>query len=306
MWTKNIVLKSGLNEVKATDYSERYIKTTGKKLWMITDENNIPIQIVEKVTSSWYLDIVNTEDKYNIYFSGESMLSWTWKTLKWAVWWRWLVWYWSFDEIIDNSFIDYSENAATWIISWWVSLWTWQSWKSAVFDWVDWEFYVDLIKNIWWNSSSPHTISAWIKPNSISSWTDNSLREWVLVLWNIDLNNLWETWPWTHHWLIWWVDWPTQFWIWDWPQEAPGITASVWQNIIVTFDWNKIKSYVNWNINKIKSREVNNTEMNIKDSHLYIWKNISNSFYWWEIDELRIYNRALSEKEIKLIYEMDK
>ncbi|MDQ7022793.1 MAG: prepilin-type N-terminal cleavage/methylation domain-containing protein [Candidatus Gracilibacteria bacterium] len=196
------IVALNLNKVGAIDYSDRKAFVKGKKLGIITDEFNTPIQEVEAVTSSGYLDIVNTDEIYNIYFSGESLLTGTGKTLKGAVGGRGLVGYWSFDEIVDNSFVDYSENSATGTITGGVTLTSGQSGKSAVFDGTDGEFYVDLIKNIGGNSSAPHTISAWIKPDSIPGGTDNSTRQWILLLGNIDLDNISSTGPGTHHWLI--------------------------------------------------------------------------------------------------------
>ena len=290
------------------DYSNRFLTVFWDKLWIIVDENNTPIQDVASIILDSYLDIVTTNNLYNIHFSDISTLSWTWKTLKWAVWWRGLVWYWSFDEIIDNSFLDYSENSAIWTMSWWVSLWIWQSWNSAVFDWIDWEFYVDLIKNIWWNSSGPHTISAWIKPSNISSCEDNSCREWILLLWNYDIDYINETWPWTHHWLIWWRDWIWQFWIWNWSQKVPDLSIWTWQQVIMVFDWENMKWYLNWNLINDNSSEVKDTYMNIKDSHLFLWRKniVGETYYEWEMDELRIYNRVLSWEEVRLLYNLDK
>ena len=293
---------------QAIDYSERIPKSQWKKLGVLTDSDNTPIQDVSTITSNWFLDLVTTTEEYNAIFSDTSILTGTWKTLRsWVSGW-WLVWYWSFDEIVDNSFVDYSENEAVWTISWWVSVSAWQVWNAADFDWVDGSFIVDLIENIWWNSAAPHTISAWIKPTSIPVCDSYGCRQWILLLWKSDLLDLWTTWPWTHHWLIWWKDWPVQFWIWNWEQKNPSLYANIWQHVTLVFDWSDLKSYVNGVLSTKKSSETNRTDMNIKDSILRLW-NIAwgtSTKYNWSMDELKIYNRALSKKEVELLYEIDK
>ncbi len=62
----------------AADYSERFPKTYGKKLWVLTEiDTNIPIQEVNTVVSAWYLDIVNTTSQYTAHISDEEKIIWT-------------------------------------------------------------------------------------------------------------------------------------------------------------------------------------------------------------------------------------
>ncbi|MDQ7022794.1 MAG: LamG domain-containing protein [Candidatus Gracilibacteria bacterium] len=99
---------------------------------------------------------------------------------------------------------------------------------------------------------------------------------------------------------------PAQFGVWSGSQKSPNIVAGVWQNIIMTFDGNELKSYINGNLSTNNSREVKNTDMNIYESKLFLGGIGVNSNYKGEIDELRIYNRELSAKEVKAIYDLDK
>ena len=97
----DVVALNTFNESYATDYSDRYPKTIGKKLWILTDSNNTPIQELSNITWSWYLDtysIWNLELKS--FLNWEQYISWTWwiiwneisKLLKIAnIWWKYWI-----------------------------------------------------------------------------------------------------------------------------------------------------------------------------------------------------------------------
>ena len=70
------------NNSQAINYEERIPKVQWKKLWILTDENNTPIQEVGSITSDWYLDVSNTVDEYNAIFSDVDTLTWTWTNLE--------------------------------------------------------------------------------------------------------------------------------------------------------------------------------------------------------------------------------
>ena len=71
-----------LEWTQATDYSDRFPKVQWKKLWILTDKDNNPIQEVSAITSSWYLDISDTGiNEYKAIISDDETISWTWTTL---------------------------------------------------------------------------------------------------------------------------------------------------------------------------------------------------------------------------------
>ncbi len=53
-----------LQKTHATDYSERFPRVTGKKLWILLDSDKNPIQENSVITASWYLDIGGTVNNY--------------------------------------------------------------------------------------------------------------------------------------------------------------------------------------------------------------------------------------------------
>ena len=76
------VLANVFNETQAVDYEERVPHVKWKKLWILTDENNTPIQDVNSVISNGYLDIQLETNIYKAVFSDQDILSWTWETLE--------------------------------------------------------------------------------------------------------------------------------------------------------------------------------------------------------------------------------
>lgn len=61
------------------------------------------------------------------------------------------------------------------------------------------------------------------------------------------------------------------------------------------FDWNKIKIFVNWILNN----EIQSDLSILSNSEpIRIWWWVANRYTNWIIDDVKIYNRALSDSEI--------
>jgi len=73
-------LKGGTIKVSAIDYTTRYPTVYWKKLGILTDENNTPIQELEEIKTNW-LDIVNTTNTYIARFKDNEKIEWTWAIL---------------------------------------------------------------------------------------------------------------------------------------------------------------------------------------------------------------------------------
>ncbi len=83
-----------MGTLNATDYSERFPKVTGKKLWILVGSGtNEPIQENSVISASWYLDIAGTLEDYVGIFDETRKISGTGWVLQalWLVaelWWK--------------------------------------------------------------------------------------------------------------------------------------------------------------------------------------------------------------------------
>ena len=67
-----------VSKVYALDYIKRYPAMMWSKIWLITESiTNIPIHEVSSIISSWYLDIIKTNDSYKANYTDFSFISWT-------------------------------------------------------------------------------------------------------------------------------------------------------------------------------------------------------------------------------------
>jgi len=76
----SVALK-GNNELYAADYSERFPKVYGKKLWVLVSADdstlNTPVQEISTVINgSGYLDVFHTNNRYKSYIDETSILEW--------------------------------------------------------------------------------------------------------------------------------------------------------------------------------------------------------------------------------------
>jgi hypothetical protein len=109
-------------------------------------------------------------------------------------------------------------------------------------------------------------------------------------------------------WVVWWYgshftksDWRINVqicWIWNCStlQSKTQFLANNWYHYVSIYDWKQMKIYINWNLED----KIDTGGQLIWDSswtELNIW-----SYFQWSIDEVRIYNRAISESEIKTLY----
>ena len=121
------------NDVLAVDYSQRANHLQWKKLWILTDINNSPIQSIDSITSSWYLDIALTNDTYNANITDTSIITGTWRVL-------------SFMKAAMDS--DGKSFACKEILESWVNYW---DWIYTIFSWNEsFEVLCDMTSNWWW------------------------------------------------------------------------------------------------------------------------------------------------------------
>jgi len=314
---KDVVALNNFDKANAIDYSERFPKTTGKKLWMLTGKDNTPIQTVPSITASGYIDISDVWDlnlksflKWNDYLSGTGT---TFAPLeKFASVWgkfcsvtnkscnnpndliiptNWLISYYS---LKDNADDEWGEN--NWTAENWVSF----DWESASFDGDD--DYIQTNVRIPTNQEE-YSISAWWKIwdddyNSIISgiyYDGSDDARWIdLSLSYRDFKPYVRIRNDEYHYKI---------------ESENEIEQNKWYFIsFVKKGEESIKLYLNW---KQISEETNITWLDNYSKELVIaWYTDDNPeieyYYKGNIKNVRIYNRALTEEEVWIIYNKEK
>ena len=141
------------------------------------------------------------------------------------------------------------------------------------------------------------TVSAWAKP---TSWIDYSM-----VVWQTNGNYYWHTTFWIRvasnwfHCILW--------------RHTNSNTAANLTNLTYKPDawvWHHVVCVVNWNTMTMYVDGVNRTSASLSSmgarstitNPIYVWRQPSYKTFPWQIDEIRVYNRALSTNEIGELY----
>ncbi len=299
-----------------TDLSERQVRVYWNELWIILDNiTNIPVATT--------VDVVNTTDTYKVTFTDWDLIEWTWTTLFSNIYNRdenlldnkelaklddSLVWYWDMETITWWLLEDLSQYWNNWTLSGWILIWweEWKSWNATYFDWND-----DLVEILSSDSLNPKniTISAIVNhywtwsntntyPRIVSKWWTTNSEEYAFWYnYNIDaeISNSFQ----------WRLD----------TLSRSGTTLTFakevlpindrWMNISVVYDGIYFKLYVD---GELYGSFVWVFEWDLVSSikHLIIWNAWWDSWYnrafYWLIDDIRIYSRALSDSEIQTLY----
>jgi len=152
------------------------------------------------------------------------------------------------------------------------------------------------------NWLSQLSISTWIKIDS-TTWDDWIISTWgnswwptqsQLLLWHDDPN--WLRFIGSDNW--WQIKWDT----WDWQWSV--LTPWKWYHIVAILNiWNSISIYVNWSLDVTQTASAWTLFSSAND--IFIWS----ESWWlsrltnWDIWLTRIYNRVISQSEIKNLYQ---
>lgn len=155
-------------QVNATDYSERFPILFWKKLWILIDDTNTPIQEIVSLQATWKIELSTLTPNYIAYFDNSTSISNSWTSLDVLYWTTttWIIWN-SCDQYIEEYNWEmlrsgyYLINSSTWTyeeycdMSW--TSWTWTTriaicswnlpsntyatnWNTFIqtYDWVEW------------------------------------------------------------------------------------------------------------------------------------------------------------------------
>jgi len=293
----------------------RYLKSIWSELWIILTSTNTSIHEVSSIISAWKLDISATTDSYRAHINTNRIIEWTWSTL--------------FSEVynsnrslltdkylatLDESLVAYYDMETTWL-TWpvfargskiwditinsydhsytWATIWweIWLDWKATHFTWVN-----DYLPTFTWQSSISNDFSFAVtfKYNSLSSTFFNALLQendfvqlWVDPSWNINFNYL--TWSTDE----WWVTWPL---------------VEIWEfySAVATYDGDSMKLYFEgalvWENTNPNVYTISN-DIRLAGYYRTIWPApLRDKKSDVIIDDLRIYNKALSANEVRWLY----
>lgn len=294
--SKDISLVSPIPEVYANSYSERYARSKWSNLGILIGTGSNLNQPVQELSLTG-VDILNTTDNYTIFFDKNTQITGTGLVLKAGiVSTQGMVGYWDMETMSSWKLVDMSGNGneGTLTGSSVPTLIAWKVGKALNFNG---NGYISLWNKEGFKIKDDITISVLIKTNTTTGfWNLSIIGKYGSAnpgdLWyNINLNQNGVI-------ACWWL-WCPGFW---WKPYA-SVADNVYHNIVTStagdistlyLDGMKIKTTDV--LNKFDVSNLSTTELRI-GSVVRGWTNFS-----WSIDEVRLYNRALSYSEIQTLY----
>ncbi len=294
-----------------SSYSWRYAYTKWDQLWILLDGNTkTPIQAAQ-INVDLKLD--NASSSYNVIFGKESSklnTVGTWSELlssiinirpdlinnkDLAFLDNNLMGYWDMETLSGWMLKDFSKNNNNWNIFWWIAVWwiSWIRWKAIAFDWVD--DYLSMPPAVNDMSTSTYkTLSFWAKLKSnegsfyisfadrIQDYKDSGWFSFGNGYVKLEYYPLGAT-------------------VESFYYNIPDFKTDTWYNCTYVYkSWWNTSIYLNglkvaewiYTVNDIQTKVFN---IGRQDNKGVIFKKGS-------VDEVRVYNRALSDAEISVLY----
>ncbi len=187
-----------LPKTYATDYTERIIATFWKKLWILLDTNNNPIQENTNLKTTW-LDIVTTTWSYSAVFTDKDKISWTWFVLQ-VIQWT------SIAGSIWNSCKDYLDKSKSLLWKDWIyqikqssSTWSFSVYYDMTTDWDGWILVSTTLAA---NNLHYTDLQVWSTPILLTDFNINTKKlsddNINLLRWNFDTSIIRVDSPWKY------------------------------------------------------------------------------------------------------------
>lgn len=185
------VVKAWINQANAVDYSIRYPTVYWKKLGILTDLTNTPIQEIATIKTATYLDLVWTTAQYNAIYSDNNKITWTWVALSATiynasckrikeVWWNQWNWVYTINPSWTAEVQAYCDMSTDW--GWWTLVWR------SVLSWTAWTFW---FKSSRWNvldDTAPYSLGqSSLQFSEILFWTYSTWKDF----WTDAFKNVW-------------------------------------------------------------------------------------------------------------------
>jgi len=303
----------------AVDYEERFPRTYGNRLWVLTDTTNTPVQEIGSLQTAWFLDIFHTADEYTAYFWDSWNITGTGNLLWISILSEWLlVAWWNFDTI---SWINAPDSSWKWnngVLSGATmpNIIAWKKWNGLNFTSGDGTsgWIVDIPKDKSLDTGT-FTLSFWINPDAnpqlrptmshiIKNYTQdegNNLRIFEFNWDSFDHQTLQSTQKCAIN-----TD-GTSLWIYAVRIDSV-LWLNQWHNIVCTFNWEELSVYLNGELeNSVQVSDF----VNRGSWGMTIWAGWPGgwdvrNYFDGQLDEIYIFKKPLSSEEIKLLYDATK
>jgi prepilin-type N-terminal cleavage/methylation domain-containing protein len=200
----------------AVDYTERYPIIIWKKLGILLDENNTPIQEIPEIQASWSLELSTLTWDYTAFFDNKTSISNSlysmdvlyWTTTTWIIWNSCEQYVEEYNSEILRSWI-YLINSSTWTTEVYCDMssttWSWEDTRIITCSWnmlantypTNWNTYIQTYDWINWNPDSITWSYSWttcwfncLDTHTWSSTLNTCLQKINWVCWSATLQNI--------------------------------------------------------------------------------------------------------------------
>lgn len=303
-------------------YETRIPIAQGSSLWILLENtgssNNTPIQELYAVNTFTGVDVVNTQTWYTAVFDKNSMVSGSGIVLKKVealnilastnrtyinindIINSSLVGYWDMSTLTgDGKLKDLSGNKNDGTLSGTINT-SGKYGNARNFNGIT-DHIVIPDSDVFYFTGD-FSMSVWIYPNRA-----NNSFEWLIHQWetntNTDVNSL-EIWPNNQ---IRWLIRNTVTSIIDFYSPVNSVSLNTWQHIVVKREWNVFSMFINGVLvnSQTSALALSNTPYDLWIGARNAWWT-SPKYSQWNIDEVRMYKRALSDSEIQSLYNATK
>ncbi len=297
-----------MGALNATDYTERFPRVTGKKLWILLDSDKNPIQENSVITASWYLNISDLGgNNYISYISNtgkitgsgtslsklEKVVEWGWKWYSvkgWIISYRnvdapipskWLL----LELLFDGDFVDNTGggNNGVWVgnasFTWWFMN------ESLYLEGVVWDYVKISPSELLQKQKDSFSWSFWFKSWNQPFWYARIIKFWDTVssLWNYGPHKI-------RNWINVGGSRSTEI------PSAPWMNDNKWHHIIFQWDGSTVEFYLD--NKKIGSTSKTWVLAGYDTNSLHFWS----SGFKWQIDNFRLYDDVLTVDDILELY----
>jgi len=304
-----------INKTFAADYSDRYPKVYWRKLWVLTEvDTNTPVQELTSIKNgSWYLDILNTNENIISTIDNWNVLQWTWNIFLWLSQSNRTL------ALQDNSLVlhmNFSDLSNTWRMA------DWSKYNNDLLCYENnREVNCSIFASEWWNltmngnrylASDKLVYDLYTDQFTYIAKVNLFSGTWWALIWQYTKDLQWSHSYENHAFRLYdtsfvYDNWPPSWWGFKIDFEVPNKSYMV---VALRRSWINWDYYLNWL--KVLSGSWSSVMETFASSYE---DRIQNFVIWWQtytnwvawrlfdgmIDEIRIYNRALSDEEIKVI-----